>query len=184
MTAIFVWVISCYLLAMLAVHLLGRRWGKRALTIEHYILIGNDEEQGLEWAVRRLRWRSFWTGVPVRMTVIDEDMASRSGWLASKLLREEDQIVCVAKTGEWRVLRCKNDGMRGDSLAMRRVAENEQDGRYYNGSYSRPLGERLQEGPLLFGEKPQDTDGYLDWLQAHGVTDPAERTVLIDLRKA
>lgn len=183
MTAIFVWVISCYLLAMLAVHLLGRSRGRRALTIEHYILIGNHEEQGLEWQVRRIRWRSFWSGIPVRMTVIDEDAATRSGLIASKLLRHEDQIVCMASTGEWRVLRCELGCVHEDLMGRGTPVGEHREDRHGDSANAPPHGERLQDGPLLFGKGPADREGYLDWLHAHGVADPTERTVLIDLRR-
>ncbi|MFS0725873.1 hypothetical protein [Paenibacillus sp. 1P07SE] len=182
MTAIFIWVISCYLAAMLAVHLHGRFRSKRALTIEHYILIGNHEEQGLEWQIRRIRWRSFWSGIPARMTVIDEDDASHSSLIASKLLRQDDQIVCVAATGEWRVLRCETAGSLGEGRGP--AAESNGDSPEQAGREA-PPGDwgRLQEGPLLWGGRQADAESYLEVLHSHGVAQPEERTVLIDLRR-
>lgn len=188
MTAIFVGVISCYLLAMLAVYILGRAGRRREMTIAHYILIGGDEAQGLEWHIRRIRWRAFWSGIPARMTVVGEGEASCSSLIASKLLGPEDRIVRVAASGQWRVLRCEGGRLAGEEplptqpASHRRRAVGAQPGRPDGSADPADREPTRPDGPRGV-DRPGDVEDYLFWLRTRGVTAPGERTVVIDLRR-
>lgn len=71
-----VWLLAAFGCSSLLVMLLDR-WANRMSSgaefpDEHYRLLVHDSEQVLERVVRRLLFRSYWSGRPIRITLQDE----------------------------------------------------------------------------------------------------------------
>lgn len=76
MAEMVVWLLAAFGCSSLLVMLLDR-WANRMSSgaespDEHYRLLVHDSEQVLERVVRRLLFRSYWSGRPIRITLQDE----------------------------------------------------------------------------------------------------------------
>lgn len=77
------WILVGYGLAALLVHILHRRFLRRAskgASEMHYILITRNHENQMEWYVRALSWYARLRGESIRVTVLDQ--ASQDDTLA------------------------------------------------------------------------------------------------------
>ncbi|WP_068620608.1 hypothetical protein [Paenibacillus tuaregi] len=71
-----VWILLCYGLAAMLVHLMHRLYIRRQADKprrEHYILVTRNHGQQMEWYLRALSWYSRIRGKDCRITVFDED---------------------------------------------------------------------------------------------------------------
>ncbi|MFP3389016.1 glycosyltransferase family 2 protein [Brevibacillus sp. SIMBA_040] len=76
MEELVVWLLAAFgcssLLMMIAESWIRQMNGVAELPSVHYRLLLRDSEQVLEQAVRKLLFRSYWSGKPIRITLIDE----------------------------------------------------------------------------------------------------------------
>ncbi|MGN7469320.1 glycosyltransferase family 2 protein [Brevibacillus sp. SAFN-007a] len=92
MAELVVWllaVVGCSALLVTA----AERWTSRMnsvaeLSQEHYRLLVHNSEQVLERAVRRLLFRSYWSGKPIRITLIEEGSTDDTSRMLTILARE------------------------------------------------------------------------------------------------
>ncbi|RUT33282.1 hypothetical protein EJP77_06415 [Paenibacillus zeisoli] len=70
-----VWILLCYGLAAVLVHLMHRMYVRGragAPNREHYILVTRNHEQQMEWYLRAISWYAHLRGRDCRITVFDE----------------------------------------------------------------------------------------------------------------
>lgn len=75
MEELVVWLLAAYGCSSLLV-MLADKWAERMSSsneppYEHYRLLVRDSEQVLERFIRRLLFRSYWSGKPIRISLID-----------------------------------------------------------------------------------------------------------------
>lgn len=71
-----VWIMLCYGLAAVLVHLMHRLYIRRPAGVprrEHYILVTRNHGQQMEWYLRAISWYARLRGRDCRITVYDED---------------------------------------------------------------------------------------------------------------
>lgn len=92
MEELVVWLLAafgcCSLLVMIAEQWTSRMNSMTELPQEHYRLLVHNSEQVLERAVRKLLLRSYWSGKPVRITLIEEGSTDDSSRMVTILARE------------------------------------------------------------------------------------------------
>lgn len=76
MAELVIWVLAAYGCSSLLVMLLDR-WANRMSSsadfpCDHYRLLVRDSEQVLEATIRKLLFRSYWSGRPIHITLQDE----------------------------------------------------------------------------------------------------------------
>lgn len=91
MEELVVWLLAAYGCSSLLV-MLADRWfqGMRSgadLPPEHYRLLVRDSEQVLERVVRRLLFRSYWSGQPVQISLIDDGSSDDTPRIAAVFAR-------------------------------------------------------------------------------------------------
>lgn len=82
-----IWLLAAYGCSSLLV-VLANRWTNRMssgadLPHEHYRLLVHDSEQVLERVVRRLLFRSFWSGKPIRISLLDDGSIDDTAYIAT-----------------------------------------------------------------------------------------------------
>jgi hypothetical protein len=82
-----VWLLAAYGCSSLLV-MLADRWANRMSSgaersYEHYWLLVQDSEQVVERAVRRLMNRSYWSGKPIRISLIDDGSVDDTAKIAA-----------------------------------------------------------------------------------------------------
>ncbi|MFD2369401.1 glycosyltransferase family 2 protein [Brevibacillus sp. GCM10020057] len=87
MEDLLIWLLASYGFSLLLV-LLADKWADRArksadLPQIHYRLLVRNSEQVLERVIRRLLLRSYWSGEPVRISLIDAGSTDDTGQIAS-----------------------------------------------------------------------------------------------------
>lgn len=92
MEEILVWLLAAYgcssLLVMLADKWADRMSSSAEPSLEHYRLLVRDSEQVLEAVVRRLLFRSYWSGKPIRISLVDSGSTDDTRKIASVYERD------------------------------------------------------------------------------------------------
>lgn len=88
MEELVVWLLAAYgcssLLVMLADKWADRMSSSNESPHEHYRLLVRDSEQVLERVIRRLLFRSYWSGKPIRISLIDLGSSDETKRISSK----------------------------------------------------------------------------------------------------
>lgn len=92
MEELVVWLLAAFGCSSLLV-MVAERWTSRMnsmteLPQEHYRLLVHNSEQVLERAVRKLLFRSYWSGKPIRITLIEEGSTDDTPRMLAILARE------------------------------------------------------------------------------------------------
>ncbi|MFS0555816.1 glycosyltransferase [Brevibacillus sp. 179-C9.3 HS] len=91
MEELIVWLLAAFGCSSLLV-MIAERWTNRTdsvseLPYEHYRLLVHNSEQVLERVVRSLLFRSYWSGRPIRITLIDDGSDDDTKQMAAVLTR-------------------------------------------------------------------------------------------------
>ncbi|MFS0919237.1 glycosyltransferase family 2 protein [Brevibacillus sp. 179-C 1.1 NHS] len=91
MEELIVWLLAAFGCSSLLV-MIAERWTNRTDSVselphEHYRLLVHNSEQVLERVVRSLLFRSYWSGRPIRITLIDEGSDDDTKQMAAVLNR-------------------------------------------------------------------------------------------------
>ncbi|MED4911319.1 glycosyltransferase family 2 protein [Brevibacillus centrosporus] len=88
MEELVVWLLAAYgcssLLVMLADKWADRMSSSNESPHEHYRLLVRDSEQVLERVIRQLLFRSYWSGKPIRISLIDLGSSDEAKRISSK----------------------------------------------------------------------------------------------------
>ncbi|WP_312109805.1 glycosyltransferase family 2 protein [Brevibacillus reuszeri] len=91
MEELVVWLLAAFgcssLLVMIAERWIQQMTGIAELPSVHYRLLLRDSEQVLEQVVRKLLFRSYWSGKPIRITLIDEGSVDDTPHISTLLNR-------------------------------------------------------------------------------------------------
>ncbi|MDT3417909.1 hypothetical protein QO009_003823 [Brevibacillus aydinogluensis] len=119
MEELVVWLLAAYGCSSLLVTLANRWISRMAVRADqscvHYRLLLGNSEQVLEYAVRRLHARSYWSGTPIRISYVDYGSTDDTCGITAVLKRagclcadEEEEvadapavIVDLRHTDEW-----------------------------------------------------------------------------------
>lgn len=91
MEELVIWLLAAFGCSSLLV-MIVERWTNRTdsaneLPQEHYRLLVHNSEQVLERVVRSLLFRSYWSGRPIRITLIDDGSVDDTKQMAAVLMR-------------------------------------------------------------------------------------------------
>ncbi|RXZ83475.1 hypothetical protein EBB07_06600 [Paenibacillaceae bacterium] len=97
MAAIFAGIVGCYVLAAVAVHAVFNRSHRKDVPVCHYVLVGDSQQLQMERYIRSIYWKAQWSGIPARVTVIDEGFADETYAIVKKFSEKTDVVCHCAK---------------------------------------------------------------------------------------
>ncbi|WP_028608247.1 hypothetical protein [Paenibacillus harenae] len=94
------WVIGCYVLAALSVHLAYRIRSRKRQPGKHYVLVADERQHNMEWVMRNLFSFSRRMGTDVRLTIIDRGVSEETKAIVERMARSGHKVKLHAKTDE------------------------------------------------------------------------------------
>ncbi|MFD1179575.1 hypothetical protein ACFQ3W_25205 [Paenibacillus puldeungensis] len=91
------WILLCYGLAAVLVHMLHRFYSRRKPNSHmiHYVLVTRNHEGQMEWYLRALSWYARLRGLSLQVTVLDEGSKDDTLAIARRLQAQDDMELTV-----------------------------------------------------------------------------------------
>ncbi|MGM0884196.1 MAG: hypothetical protein ACQEXQ_24550 [Bacillota bacterium] len=97
MFELLLFIIGCYVLAALSVHLAFRIRQGRLQSSKHYVLVADIQQKNMEWYIRSLFSFSRRMGKDVRLTIIDRGVSEETLAIVERLARDGDEVMVHPK---------------------------------------------------------------------------------------
>lgn len=92
MFELLLFVIGCYALAALSVHLAYRIWRGRQQSSKHYVLVADVRQKNMEWYLRSLFSFSRRMGKDIRLTIVDRGVSDETRAIVERLARSGNEV--------------------------------------------------------------------------------------------
>jgi hypothetical protein len=92
MFELLLFIIGCYVLAALSVHLTYRIQQGRQHSSKHYVLVADVRQKNMEWYIRSLFSFSRRMGKDVRLTIVDRGVSEETLAIVERLARDGDEV--------------------------------------------------------------------------------------------
>ncbi|MBB3110502.1 hypothetical protein FHS18_002569 [Paenibacillus phyllosphaerae] len=181
MIQILLWVLGCYILAALCVHIAFRISAKKKREA-HYVLVAGNEEERMEWYMRALRQHAYVHGKELQVTVLDDGSRDDTLRIAKLFEREGMKVTVAGGTGWLEESGSHGQGqaqpIQGGELSLKTEESPSKWQRLRGRRFKSKQAVRKQEG------KASPEPSHLMWrLKAEGIVTEPEHAVLVDLRE-
>ncbi|KRE44471.1 hypothetical protein [Paenibacillus sp. Soil522] len=92
MFELLLFVVGCYVLAALSVHLAYRIWRGRQQSSKHFVLVADVRQKNMEWYVRSLFSFSRRMGKDVRLTIVSRGVTDETLAIVERLARGGKEV--------------------------------------------------------------------------------------------